>query len=124
VAERDEPLSIELSQEQVECVLRGAAGAAGAGSMSLLLSGLPQARTALAGAARLANDGALSRSLLWGLMLLAVFPADGSYMGNAEIARTLGMSMSMAHRYISTLVAVGLLERDPHTRRYRLADAR
>jgi DNA-binding IclR family transcriptional regulator len=32
------------------------------------------------------------------------------------------MPMSTAHRYISTLVAVGLVERDPASRRYRLAD--
>jgi DNA-binding IclR family transcriptional regulator len=30
--------------------------------------------------------------------------------------------MSTAHRCLSTLVAVGLLERDPDTRQYRMAD--
>jgi|SRR5271168_135180 DNA-binding MarR family transcriptional regulator len=118
--ERHEPLWIELSEEQVERVLRDASDA---GSTSLLLSGRPQVRDALAGAGQIAEDGRLSRSLLWGLMLLAAFPADGSYVGNAEIARTLGMSMSTAHRYISTLLAVGLLERHPDTRQYRLTDA-
>ena len=52
--------------------------------------------------------------------MLAVFPVDGSYLGNADLARMLGMNQSTTHRYLSTLVAVGLVERDPATRRYRL----
>jgi hypothetical protein len=120
VPEQPESVSIELSPEQVERVLRDASGM---GSMSLLVSGLPHVRDALAATGKRAEDGRLSRSLLWGLTLLSVFPVDGSYIANAEVARTLGMSMSTAHRYISTLVAVGLLERDPDTRQYRLADA-
>jgi DNA-binding IclR family transcriptional regulator len=31
------------------------------------------------------------------------------------------MSPSTTHRYISTLLAVGLLEQDPRSRRYQLA---
>jgi DNA-binding IclR family transcriptional regulator len=31
------------------------------------------------------------------------------------------MNPTTTHRYLSTLVAVGLVERDPGTRRYRLA---
>jgi hypothetical protein len=120
VAEQGESLSIELSKEQVERVL---ADAAGTGSMTLALSGLPQARAMLAGVARRGEDGRLSGSLLWGLMLLSVFPTDGSYVSNAEVAHALGMTPSTAHRYISTLVAAGLLERNPRTRKYRLANA-
>jgi hypothetical protein len=59
VPEQREGLSIELSQEQVERVL---ASASGEGSLSLALSGLPQAREALAGAQRHAEDARLSRS--------------------------------------------------------------
>ncbi|HEY4812975.1 MAG TPA: helix-turn-helix domain-containing protein [Solirubrobacteraceae bacterium] len=33
----------------------------------------------------------------------------------------LDLHLSTVHRYISTLTAVGLLEREPVTRRYRLA---
>jgi DNA-binding IclR family transcriptional regulator len=33
------------------------------------------------------------------------------------------MSLSATHRFVSTLVAVGLVERDPLTRHYRLVDA-
>jgi DNA-binding IclR family transcriptional regulator len=31
------------------------------------------------------------------------------------------MSPSTTHRYLSTLLAVGLLEQDPRTRRYQVA---
>jgi len=113
-----EPVFIELSRAQVDRVVRAASGA---GSMSVLLSGLRDVREALDAAPGPMEDSRLSRSLLSGLLLLACFPADGSYLGNSEVAGMLGMSMSTAHRYISTPVAAGLLERHPGTRRYRLA---
>jgi hypothetical protein len=108
---------IELSQSQVDRVIRSAAEG---GSMSVLLSGLRDVREVLAREPRQMEDSRLSRSLLAGLLMLASFPTDGSYLGNAEIARMLDMNPSTTHRYVSTLVAVGLLERDPSTRRYRL----
>jgi DNA-binding MarR family transcriptional regulator len=67
------------------------------------------------------EDRRLSRSLLSGLLVLSSFPADGEYLGIAELARMLGMNTSTTHRYVTTLLAVGLLERDSTTRRYRLA---
>lgn len=67
------------------------------------------------------EDRRLSRSLLSGLLVLSCFPADGGYLGIAELARMLDMNTSTTHRYVTTLLAVGLLERDPATRRYRLA---
>jgi hypothetical protein len=66
------------------------------------------------------SDPRLSRSLLRGLSLLTCFAADGSARGIVEIARDLDLSPSTAHRYASTLVELGLLERDPRTRKYRL----
>lgn len=112
-----ERVAIELSPAQVDRVVRGAAEN---GSMSVLLSGLRDVREVLAREPSQMEDSRLSRSLLAGLLLLASFPPDGSYLGNAEIARILDMNPSTTHRYVSTLVAVGLLERDPSTRRYRL----
>jgi hypothetical protein len=109
---------IELSPAQIDRVIRTAAEG---GSMSVLLSGLTDVREVLAREPRQMDDSRLSRSLLAGLLMLASFPTDGSYLGNAEIARMLDMNPSTTHRYVSTLVAVGLLERDPATRRYRLA---
>ena len=67
------------------------------------------------------EDRRLSRSLLSGLLVLSCFPADGGYLGIAELARMLDMNTSTTHRYVTTLLAVGLLERDSATRRYRLA---
>ena len=113
-----ETVAIELSPAQIDRVIRSAAEG---GSMSVLLSGLSDVREVLAREPRQMEDSRLSRSLLAGLLMLASFPADGSYLANAEIARMLGMNPSTTHRYVSTLVAVGLLERDPSTRRYRLA---
>jgi hypothetical protein len=112
-----EAITIELSAAQVDRVVRDAADG---GNMSVLLSGLKDVRAVLAQEPRQLEDSRLSRSLLAGLLMLASFPTDGSYLGNAEIARMLDMNPSTTHRYVSTLVAVGLLERDPSTRRYRL----
>jgi len=66
------------------------------------------------------TDPRLSRSLLRGLSLLAGFGPDGDERGIVELADDLGMSASTAHRYALTLVEVGLLERCPRTRKYRL----
>jgi len=116
-AEGANKVLIELSPAQVDRVVRGAAEG---GNMSVLLSGLKDVREVLAQEPRQLDDSRLSRSLLAGLLMLACFPTDGSYLANAEIARMLDMNPSTTHRYVSTLVAVGLLERDPATRRYRL----
>ncbi len=113
----EEKILIELSAAQVDRVIRSAADG---GNMTVLLSGLKDVRDVLAREPRQLEDSRLSRSLLAGLLMLASFPTDGSYLGNAEIARILDMNPSTTHRYVSTLVAVGLLERDPATRRYRL----
>jgi IclR helix-turn-helix domain len=112
-----EKVVLELSAAQVDRVIRSASEGS---SMSLLLSGLRDVREILAREPSQMEDNRLSRSLLAGLLMLASFPTDGSYLGNAEIARLLDMNPSTTHRYVSTLVAVGLLERDPSTRRYRL----
>jgi IclR helix-turn-helix domain len=114
----EEGLFIELSPAQVEAVVRAAGGG---GSAVVLLAGLGDVTKALEDGTELLENPRLSRSLLAGLLLLACFPADGSYLGNAQLARMLGMSASTVHRFLITLVAVGLVQRDPHTRRYRRA---
>jgi hypothetical protein len=65
-------------------------------------------------------DPRLSRSLLRGLSLLRCFGPNGSERGIVELAAELGMSPSTAHRYAVTLVELGLLERCPNSRKYRL----
>lgn len=112
-------VSLELTPAQVDHVLRSASEA---GNLNLLLAGgLHEVRGQLERNPAQLADSQLSRSLLWGLLLLSVLPSDGSHVGNADLARVLGQNPSTTHRYLKTLVAVGLAERDPATRRYRLS---
>jgi hypothetical protein len=111
---------VGLSQAQVDGVLRDASAA---DHISMLLMGAPDLRDLRALVREQQDAARLSRSLIYGLMLLAALPADGCYASLTALARSLDMSMSSAHRYVSTLLAVGLVERDPLSRQYRLAYA-
>jgi hypothetical protein len=111
-------VSIELSKGQVAQVMRSASGEGG--HVSAMLYGLADVREAMVSLSDL-QSRRLSRSLLAGLLTFASFPDDGSYLRNTDVARLLAMNPSTTHRYVSTLVEVGLLERHPGTRRYRLA---
>jgi hypothetical protein len=136
----DEPnsISIALSPAQVDAVVRAAAHSR-APSVSTLIGNALRApgRAELAGVEGLTNgddghppagevaydddaDPRMSRSLMRGLSLLTRFGPDGSERGIVELSRELGMSPSTTHRYASTLVELGLLERSPRTRKYRL----
>ena len=115
---------LELSRAQVAKVMRTANAS---GAPSTLLSGLhgsgaPETADVedLMQLAE-AEERRLSRSLLSGLLVLACFPLDGTPLGIAQLARRLKMSPSATHRYISTLLAAELVERDSRTRQYRLA---
>jgi hypothetical protein len=119
VGARAEPVSIELSHAQVERVIHCASDSS---RWSLLLSGVSGSREVFEEALGRVDDTRRSRSLLIGLLLLSALPLDGEYVGVAELAQVLPMSNSSVHRYLSTLVEVGLVERDPMTRRYRLAN--
>jgi hypothetical protein len=65
------------------------------------------------------SDAKLSTSLLRGLYLFAALPKDGSWVGVVNLARSTGMSPSTTYRYLNTLVAAGILQRNPDTRGYR-----
>jgi len=107
---------LELSHEQVVVVMGWAAQS---GLLSAVLSGVGDAQVGdLRG---LLDDRRLSRSLLVGLVMLAAMPRDGALIGVAELARLTGMNHSTTHRYLSTCRAVGVVERDSETRRYRVA---
>jgi IclR family pca regulon transcriptional regulator len=41
-------------------------------------------------------------------------------LGSSELARELGLSRSTAHRYVASLAALGYLQQDSLTRKYRL----
>jgi hypothetical protein len=103
-------ISITLSPAQIDEVVR-AATQSRAPSVSTLIGGYMPPAT---------PDPRLSRSLLRGLSILTGFGPDGEARGIVELAGDLGMSPSTAHRYASTLVEMGLLERCPKTRKYRL----
>lgn len=119
-----ETVQIELTKAQLDHVIRAAGQG---GTMSVLLSALRDPAWKLSLDAEQSaypsqmDDRRLSRSLLSGLLVLSCFPHDGGYLGIAELARMLDMNTSTTHRYVTTLLAVGLLERDPATRRYRIA---
>jgi hypothetical protein len=121
-----EPLvSITLSRKQVDHVMRVALGEDAALSVSGLVTGAgshrSHARDTLSFRYRdLQANRRLSRSLLAGLLVLSCFPPEGMDMGIKDISEQLDLNTSTVHRYVLTLVAAGLLERDPDTRRYRL----
>lgn len=116
---------IQLTEDQVEgVILRKADGPAAE----------PHEDDTAAGARRsghstqwlfstLMEDRSLSHSLLIGLQVLTCFPLDGTERGVAEVAKQLAMNNSTVHRYMSTLMRIGLLEQDTYTRLYRLANA-
>jgi len=66
------------------------------------------------------RDGGFSQSLERGLAVLSAFTSTRPLVGVSELAREVGLSRSSAHRYISTLAALGYLEQDRSTRKYRL----
>ncbi len=66
------------------------------------------------------EDARLSRSLLRGLSVLTCFGPDNQERGIIELADLLGMSPSTTHRYVATLVELGLLERCTRSRKYKL----
>src|SRR5271155_552234 len=117
-------VSVELTSAQVEGVLRASADARGP-SLNLLLSGLiaEQAISESSLEERYwveLESGRLSHSLFRGLLILALFISGEEGRGVVDVARQLGLSPSTTHRYITTLVAFGLLVQDPATRKYRL----
>lgn len=110
-------ITIELTRTQIDQVVRvSSKGSVGVGSV---LRGLSD-RGLADSFPRLAESPRLSRSLLLGLLVLACFPTDGSSLTVSDVSGRLDLSPSTTHRYMTTLLAVGLLEQDPRTRRYRV----
>ena len=126
-------ISITLSPEQVEDVLRAASHTSASSLSALISSTLSGAGADGDGAMRAepaprgtpppeldSCDRRLSRSLLRGLAILSCFTVERPERGILEMARELGLSASTTHRYVLTLLELGLLERCPRSRRYRL----
>jgi hypothetical protein len=110
-------ISIRLSRAQVTEVVRKAA--ASDVILGMLGAGLTDGDVHAFESKM--DDARFSRSLLRALMVLASYPADGSARSVSDVAKRLGMGISTAHRYTSTFAEVGVLQRDPVSRQYRLA---
>jgi response regulator of citrate/malate metabolism len=109
-------ISIALTRAQIGEVVRGEAKAKShAFSLQATLTDLPSAARVI----EATHGEGLSRSTLRSLLVLAAFPDDGSYRALVEVAKEVGYNASTTHRYLSTWIAVGLLEQDPRSRRYR-----
>lgn len=126
-------ISITLSPAQVDQVVRAAGSKRTPGFAALIANALstngedhdpePPERATDEGYFPTLDDRRLSRSLLRGLSVLTCFNGQGEPRGIIDLAGQLGMSPSTTHRYVTTLVELGLLERCPKTRKYRLAPA-
>jgi hypothetical protein len=113
-----EPVVIVLSRLQVRHVV---AAACGEDIITVMLCVLERLRDVADAEPRRIADKRFSGSLLFGLRLIYAFPRDGALIGHIELARKLDKNPSTVHRYLITLLAVGLIERDPVMRRYGLA---
>lgn len=61
-----------------------------------------------------------SQSLERGLGILTSFSEARSVLGIADLARAVDLNKSTTHRYVATLTALGFLQQDAETRKYRL----
>ena len=64
-------------------------------------------------------DDQYSRSTLRALLVLAAFHPDGSERELTDVARELAISPSTLHRYVGTWMAIGVLDQNPVSRRYK-----
>jgi IclR family pca regulon transcriptional regulator len=61
-----------------------------------------------------------SQSLERGLAILASFHSARPLLGVSDLSRKVGLSRSTTHRYVATLAALGYLQQDAETKKYRL----
>jgi IclR helix-turn-helix domain len=113
-------ISIRLSPGQIEEIVHAAGPGRAPGFAALISAVLSRAEETDVLAY---DDRRLSRSLLRGLAILSCFGPDEPTLGLMEIAERLQISASTVHRYVITLVEVGLLEQSPKTRKYSLPSA-
>src|SRR5262245_15501087 len=66
------------------------------------------------------ESAAYSQSLERGLAILSAFRSGRPLLGVSELGRDIGLSRSTTHRYVATLAALGYLQQDPPTKKYRL----
>jgi len=68
----------------------------------------------------MAGTASYSQSLERGLAILSAFRSGRPDLGISDLAREVGLGRSTTHRYVSTLAALGYLQQDRTSRKYRL----
>ena len=86
----------------------------GAASMSTCQDAVPPSRTCAVA------EPAGSQSLERGLAILSSFHSAQPLLGVSDLSRVVGLSRATTHRYVATLAALGYLQQDTETRKYRL----
>jgi IclR family pca regulon transcriptional regulator len=67
-----------------------------------------------------AQEPAVTQSLERGLAILSSFRSAQPLLGVSDLSREVGLSRSTTHRYVATLAALGYLQQDAETKKYRL----
>lgn len=111
----DPPVAITLTDAQVAAIVSEAASTAG---IATLLSEATDMKVIRERLRSLATDQSYSLSTVRALLILSACSDDREHEV-AELAKELDLTASTVHRYLATWVAVGLLHRNPHTRKYR-----
>lgn len=66
------------------------------------------------------KEARFSQSLETGMLIMRGFSSDRPIQGIADVADRMEASRSTVHRYMTTLVVLGMLEQDHVSRRYRV----
>jgi hypothetical protein len=110
------PVTIALTDAQVARIaLNAAGGARSAGSLSGL-GGVDELRQAML---PLLDEQSYSHSTFRAVIVLAAFSGDGSEREVTDVAREIGLAEGTTHRYARTWTALGVLEHNADSRRYR-----
>jgi len=108
--------SIVLTDAQVAHVTREVSDGA---SARAFVAGLAGAESFQVSAQPLLSDLRFAQSLVRAVLVLAAFPTDGSEPDLKDIASQFEWSESSTHRYVVTWAALGVLEQNPRTHKYR-----
>jgi hypothetical protein len=111
-------VTITLTDDQVGEVLQGSSGVNGVAGLLSEMSELDQLRAVVA---PFIGDMAYSTATFRAAFVLAALPRDGSERTITDIAIEVGLSKSVTHRYMVSWMALGMVCKDPGSRRYRRA---
>lgn len=118
-------ICVRLTAQQVAQIVRDSHGS-GATNFVALLAGhiarheIPPIHVWEQRGREAGGTSQVSSSLVKGLLVLAAL-SDGEPTSVTDLATALEMKPSTTHRYMNTLLTLGLLQQDPKTRLYRLA---